>query len=151
MLAKLFSFLFLLLLLYPLDSLALESRIPTENIFSSEIIYYPSGPATRNEWRSSSDGKIIQLEIKKAKSGQILIEKLKLKYQNKVGWRIENLDGSFKLKINPKSINSGKPINLKINTQVWAITLSNEEMSKVIPGIAAEAELRIDIFMKLIK
>lgn len=151
MLAKLFSRFFLLLLLYPLVSSALEPRNSTENIFSSEILYYPSGPVTRNEWRSNVDGKIIQLEIKNAKSGQILVEKLKLIYQNKAGWRIENLDGSVKLKINPKSINSGKPINLKINTQVWAVTLSNEEIPKVIPGISTETEPRVDIFLKLLQ
>ncbi len=151
MLAKLSNFLPLLFFLYPLTSSALESRNSTEKIFSSEILYYPSGPATRNEWRSIGDGKIIQLEIKKARSGEILIEKLKLVYQNKVGWRIEDLNGDTKLKIDSKGIDGDKPLSLKINNQLWTITLSNEEMPKVIPGIATETEPRIDIFMKLIK
>ena len=138
---------FLFLFLYSLNSSALESRSNlNENVlFSSETLYHPAGPATRNEWRSSSDGRIIQLEIKKAKSGQFLLEKLKLVYQNKVGWRIEDINGNVKLKINPTSINSKKSLNLKINNQIWAITLSNEEIPISIQGIATETEPRVDI------
>ena len=80
----------------------------------------------------------------------MLVEKLKLVYQNKVGWRIEDIDGNVKLKINPKSINSQKPIKLSINNQIWAIALTNEEIPIPIQGIATETEPRVDIFMKLI-
>lgn len=151
MLGKPVTFLLTLFLLHPLNSSALELRNSTENvIFSSEMLYHPAGPSIRNEWRSSSEGTIIQLEIKNAKSSQILVEKLKLVYQNKVGWRIEDIDGNVKLKINPKSINSQKPIKLSINNQIWAIALTNEEIPIPIQGIATESEPRVDIFMKLI-
>jgi hypothetical protein len=124
----------------------------TENIiFSSETINHISGAVTRNEWRSRDDGKLIQLEIKNAKSGQILVEKTKIIYQQKVGWRIEDINGNLKLKINPKSINSENPIKLSINNQMWAITLSNEQLPIAIKGIATETEPRIDVFMKLMK
>ena len=85
MLGKPATALLTLFLLHPLNSLALELRNSTENvIFSSETLYHPAGPATRNEWRSGSDGRIIQLEIKNAKSSQMLVENLKLIYQNKL-------------------------------------------------------------------
>ena len=143
---------FLIYIFYSLNPSALESRlIASDNvIFSSETLHHISGAATRNEWRSSSDGRIIQVEIKKAKSGQILLEKLKLVYQNKVGWRIEDINGNVKLKINSTSINSENPLNLKINDQMWAITLSNEEIPKAIQGLATETEPRVDIFIKLV-
>ena len=80
----------------------------------------------------------------------MLVEKLKLVYQNIVGWRIEDINGNVKLKINPKSINSQKPITLSINNHIWAITLTNEEIPIPIQGIATETEPRVDIFMKLI-
>ena len=151
MLAK--SSIFLFLIFYSLNSSALESRLNSnENIiFSSETLYHPAGPATRNEWHLRSDGRIIQLEIKKAKSGQFLLEKLKLVHQNKVGWRIEDINGNVKLKINPTSINSQKPLDLSINNQLWAITISKEEILLAIKGIATEAEPTVDIFMKLIR
>jgi hypothetical protein len=134
-----------------LNSSALELRNSTENIiFSSETLYHPAGPAIRNEWRSSIEGRVIQLEIKNAKSSQMLIEKLKLVYQNKVGWRIEDINENVKLKINPKSINSQKPINLSVNNQIWEINLKNEVIPIPIQGIATESEPRVDIFMKLI-
>ena len=152
MLAKPSSFLlFPFFIFYTLNSSALELRNSIESvIFSSETLYHPAGPAIRNEWRSSSDGRIIQLEIKNAKSSQMLVEKLKLVYQNIVGWRIEDINGNVKLKINPKSINSQKPITLSINNHIWAITLTNEEIPIPIQGIATETEPRVDIFMKLI-
>ena len=135
-----------------MNSSALELKSSTEPvIFSSETLYHPAGPTTRNEWRSSNDGRIIQLEIKNAKSSQMLVEKLKLVYQNKVGWRIEDIDGNVKLKVNPKSINSQKPIKLTINNQIWAITLTNEEIPMPIQGIATETEPRVDILMSLVK
>ena len=88
----------------------------TENvIFSSETLHHPAGPAIINEWHSSGDGRIIQLEIKNAKSSQMLVERLKLIYQNNVGWRIEDLNGDTKLKIDFKAINGDKPLFLKIN------------------------------------
>lgn len=149
--AKPSNFLLFLFIFYSLNSSALELRNSTENIiFSSESLYHPSGVATRNEWRSSSDGRIIQLEIKNAKSSQMLVEKLKLIYQNNVGWRIEDIDGNVKLKINPKSINSQKPINLSVNNQIWEINLKNEVIPIPIQGIATESEPRVDIFMKLL-
>ena len=137
---------------YSLNSWALEPRsIASDNIiFNSEILYHPAGPSIKSEWRSNNDGGIIQVEIKKAKSGQILLEKLKLVYQNKVGWRIEDINGNVKLKINSTSINSENPLNLKINDQMWAITLSNEEIPKAIQGLATETEPRVDIFIKLV-
>lgn len=151
MLGKPATALLTLFFLYSLNSPALELRNLTENvIFSSEILYYPAGPAIRNEWRSSSDGRIIRLEIKNAKSSQMLVENLKLIYQNKVGWRIEDINGNVMLKINPTLINSKKPLNLKINNQTWTITLSNEEMPIAIQGIATETEPRVDIFIKLV-
>ena len=141
---------FLFFIFYSLNSSTTESRLNlNENvIFSTETLYHPAGPTTRNEWRSSSDGGIIQLEIKKARSGQMLLRKLKLVYQHKVGWRIEDIDGNVKLKINPTSINSKKSLNLKINNQIWAITLSNEEIPISIQGIAAETEPIVDIKLK---
>ena len=151
MLGKPVTFLLTLFLLHPLNSSALELRNSTENvIFSSEMLYHPAGPSIRNEWRSSSEGTIIQLEIKNAKSSQILVENLKLVYQNKVGWRIEDINGKVQLTINPKLINSENPIKLNINNQIWAITLSNEQLPMAIKGIATESEPRVDIFMKLI-
>ena len=81
----------------------------------------------------------------------MLVEKLKLVYQNKVGWRIEDINGAVKLNINPNSINSQKSIKLSINNQTWAITLTNEEIPISIQGIATESEPRVDIFMKLMK
>jgi hypothetical protein len=141
---------FLFFIFYSLNPSATESRLNlNENvIFSSEILYHPAGPTTRNEWRSSSDGGIIQLEIKKARSGQMLLKKLKLVYQNKVGWRIEDINGGVKLKISSTSINSKKSLNLKINNQIWAITLSNEEIPISIQGIATETEPTVDIELK---
>ncbi len=150
-LAKPSNFFFCLFIFYSLNSSALELKNSPEHvIFSSVTLHHPAGPATRNEWRSSNNGRIIQLEIKNAKSSQMLVEKLKLVYQNKVGWRIEDIDGNVKLKINPKSINSQKPIKLSINNQIWAIALTNEEIPIPIQGIATESEPRVDIFMKLI-
>jgi hypothetical protein len=150
--AKLANYLFILLFFYSLNVSALESRIiSNENvIFSSETLNHLSGAVTRNEWRSSKDGGVIQLEIKNAKSGQILIEKTKIIYQQKMGWRIEDINENVKLKINPKSINSQKPIKLSIKNQIWAITLTNEKIPIPIEGIATETEPRVDIFMKLI-
>ena len=150
--AKLANYLFILLFFYSLNVSALESRIiSNENvIFSSETFNHLSGAVTRNEWRSSNDGRIIQLEIKNAKSSQILVENLKLVYQNKVGWRIEDINGKVQLTINPKLINSENPIKLNINNQIWAITLSNEQLPMAIKGIATETDSRVDIFMKLI-
>jgi hypothetical protein len=140
-----------LFFLYSLNSSALELRNSTENvIFSSEILYHPAGPAIRNEWRSSGDGRVIQLEIKNAKSSQMLVENLKLVYQNKVGWRIEDINGNVKLKINPTLVNSEKPLDIKIKNNIWVITLKNEAMHIIQHGIATETEPRIDIFMKLI-
>lgn|GEM_PF-4071189 len=151
--AKSVNHLFILFFFLSLNAGALESRlISNENvIFSSETFNHLSGAVTRNEWRSGSDGKIIQLEIKNAKSSQMLVENLKLVYQNKVGWRIEDIHENVKLKINSKSINSQKSIKLSINNQTWAITLTNEEIPRPIQGIATEAEPRVDIFMSLIK
>jgi hypothetical protein len=135
-----------------LNSSALGLRNSTENIIvSSETIYHPAGPATRNEWRSSIDGRIIQLEVKNAKSSQMLVEKLKLVYQPKVGWRIEDINGNVKLKINPALINGEKPLDIKINNNIWQITIKNEVMPIVRYGIATEAEPTVDIFMKLMK
>jgi hypothetical protein len=135
-----------------LNSSALGLRNSTENIIvSSETLYHPAGPATRNEWRSSSDERIIQLEIKNAKSGQMLVENLKLVYQNKVGWRIEDINGNVKLKINPALTHGGKPLDIKINNNIWQVTLKNEAMPIVRYGIATEAEPTVDIFMKLMK
>jgi hypothetical protein len=150
--AKLANYLFILLFFYSLNVSALESRIiSNENvIFSSETFNHLSGAVTRNEWRSSNDGRIIQLEIKNAKSSQMLVEMLKLVYQNRVGWRIEDINGKVQLIINPKLINSENPIKLNINNQIWAITLSNEQLPIAIKGIATETESRVDIFMKLI-
>lgn len=151
MLSKSATFLLTLFLLHPLNSSALELRNSTENvIFSSETLYHPAGPATRNEWRSNSDGRIIQLEIKNAKSSQMLVEKLKLVYQNKVGWRIEDINGNVKLKINLSLINNEKPLDLKINNKIWVITLKNEVLPIIRYGIATEAEPSVDIFMKLL-
>jgi hypothetical protein len=120
-------------------------------VFTSETLYHPAGPATRNEWRTSKDGRIVQLEIKNAKSGQILVESTRIIYQQKMGWRIEDIAENIKLKINPELINSQKPIKLNINNQMWEITLSNENTPIAIKGIATEAEPRVDIFMTLIK
>lgn len=151
MLGKSATFLLTLFLLHPLNSSALELRNLTENvIFSSETLYHPAGPATRNEWRSGGDGRIIQLEIKNAKSSQMLVEKLKLVYQNKVGWRIEDINGNVKLKINLTLIDNEKPLDLKINNKIWVITLKNEVLPIIRHGIATEAEPSVDIFMKLL-
>jgi hypothetical protein len=151
-LAKPSNFLFCLFIFYSLNSSALELKSSTEPvIFSSETLYHPAGPTTRNEWRSIKDGGVIQLEIKNAKSGQILIEKTKIIYQQKMGWRIEDINENVKLKINPKSINSQKPIKLSINNQIWAITLTNEKIPIPVQGIATETEPRVDIFMSLVK
>ncbi len=151
MLGKPATALLTLFFLYSLNSSALELRNSTENvIFSSEILYHPAGPAIRNEWRSSGDGRVIQLEIKNAKSSQMLVENLKLVYQNKVGWRIEDINGNVKLKINPTLVNSEKPLDIKIKNNIWVITLKNEAMHIIQHGIATETEPRIDIFMKLI-
>ena len=151
MLGKPATALLTLFFLHPLNALALELRNSTENvIFSSETLHHPAGPAIRNEWHSSGDGRIIQLEIKNAKSSQILVEKLKLIYQNYVGWRIEDLNGDTKLKIDFKAINGDKPLFLKINNQPWAITLSNEKIPVPILGMATETEPMVDIFLKLI-
>ena len=152
MLGKPATALLTLFFLHPLNSLALELRNSSEyTIFSSETLHHPAGPAIRNEWRSSSDGRIIQLEIKNAKSSQILVEKLKLVYQNKVGWRIEDINGNVKLKINPTLINSEKLLDIKINNNIWVITLKNEVMPIVRHGIATETEPTVDIFMKLMR
>jgi hypothetical protein len=62
------------------------------------------------------------------------------------GLRLVNV----KLKINPKSINSQKPINLSVNNQIWEINLKNEVIPIPIQGIATESEPRVDIFMKLL-
>ena len=151
MLAKPSNFLFCLFIFYSLNSSALELKNSTEPVvFSSETLYHPAGPAIRNEWRSSNDGRIIQLEIKNAKSSQMLVEMLKLVYQNRVGWRIEDINGKVQLIINPKLINSENPIKLNINNQIWSITLSNEQLPMAIKGIATETESRVDIFIKLI-
>ena len=80
----------------------------------------------------------------------MLVEKLKLLYQNNVGWRIEDLNGDIKLKIDFKAVNGDKPLFLKINNQLWAITLSNEKIPVPILGVATETEQRVDIFLKLI-
>lgn len=145
---------FLILLVFYCQNAPASTANPTSGegiVFTSETLYHPAGPATRNEWRTSKDGRIVQLEIKNAKSGQILVESTRIIYQQKMGWRIEDIAENIKLKINPELINSQKPIKLNINNQMWEITLSNENTPIAIKGIATEAEPRVDIFMTLIK
>jgi len=129
-------------------NLSIASDFPIEpkdkdlNIFTQK---YSFGTVVRKEWRINQNSPLYRLEVDKATAGKMLIDKTRLTYNKKDGWKLTDFEDKLLLKISQEDTQAKKTLSFKNKNQEWEFVIRGQNTPKEIPGIATEDENSLDV------
>jgi hypothetical protein len=112
---------------------------------TENISFHPAGPTIRYEWRDKSSSVLYRVEIRKLRSGQFILDHVKLIHNPQYGWRLIDASNKTILKISSEDVSDKKNLLFQVENQKWNLTILNEEVPINRSGISTESEYALDI------
>jgi hypothetical protein len=112
---------------------------------------YSFGTVVRKEWRANQNSSLYRLEIDNATAGKMLIDKTRLTYNTKDGWKLTDFEDKLLLTISQEDIEAKKYLTFKNNNQEWDLLIRGQNIPKEIPGIATEDENSLNLTLTRIR
>jgi hypothetical protein len=105
-------------------------------------ILHPAGPTVRTEWRADERSAVSRIHIVNARSGQVLLGQTRLQRLNDGGWQI-SVGNAAPLRLNtPTGTNPQRFVD---GGQNWEISVEQQHVPRVQPGVSTETEPALDL------